>query len=173
MEIRVLTAEDAGEWWRLRLEALESDPEAFSAAAEDHRLLSLDEVRNRLGIGHDDQFVVGAWVDGRLVGMAGFFRERGPRVRHKGRVWGVYVTMEQRGRGVGKQMMQAVIERASAIKEIEQVLLSVAATQEAAVHLYRTLGFVPFGREPRALNVGGRFIDEAYLILTLKKASQD
>ena len=91
MEIRLLTRDDAGEWWRLRLEALESDPEAFSASAEDHRSLSLDEVRKRLGIGRDDQFVVGAWEDGRLVGMAGFYRETGPKVHHKGRIWGVYV----------------------------------------------------------------------------------
>jgi hypothetical protein len=54
MEIRILTAEDANEWWRLRLEALESDPEAFSASTDQHQRLSLEDVRNKLGAGAQD-----------------------------------------------------------------------------------------------------------------------
>jgi hypothetical protein len=60
MEIRFLTADDAAEWWRLRLESLERDPEAFSASAEDHQSLKLEDVRSRLGSGGDNFFVAGA-----------------------------------------------------------------------------------------------------------------
>ena len=49
MEIRALTADDATEYWRLRLEALQGDPEAFSASAEEHMSLPMDEVRRRSG----------------------------------------------------------------------------------------------------------------------------
>lgn len=59
-KIRFLIADDASENWRLRLEALENDPEAFSASEEEHRSLSLEEVRRRLGSQGGDQFVVGA-----------------------------------------------------------------------------------------------------------------
>jgi ribosomal protein S18 acetylase RimI-like enzyme len=41
----------------------------------------------------------------------------------------------------------------------------VATTETAAVNLYRSLGFKPFGREPRALRVEGKFIDEEYMVL--------
>jgi len=34
------------------------------------------------------------------------------------------------------------------------------------VSLYRSLGFELFGREPHALKVGGRFIDEEYMAMT-------
>jgi hypothetical protein len=44
MEIRLLTSDDASEYWRLRLEALEGDPEAFGFSPEEHRALSIDEV---------------------------------------------------------------------------------------------------------------------------------
>ena len=49
MDIRFLTANDASEWWRLRLEALEGDPEAFSSSVEEHHALSQEDVRRRLG----------------------------------------------------------------------------------------------------------------------------
>jgi ribosomal protein S18 acetylase RimI-like enzyme len=175
LEIRLLTTDDASEYWRIRLEALEGDPEAFSSSAEEHRSVSLDEVRRRLGAdGSGAFFVVGAFERGvsktdRLVGTAGFYRENGPKVRHKGHIWGVYVAPAHRGAGVGKKMMLLALERGAAVDGIEQVILSVAATQTAANKLYRALGFEPFGREPRALKIGERFIDEEYFILPPEK----
>ena len=167
-EIRVLTQEDVSEWIRLRLEALEVDAKAFSASLDEYRLLSLDDVKTRLW-SVPDAFVVGAFDDGKMLGMAGFYRDRGPKVRHKGRVWGVYVSSSRRGRGLGRQMMNALLERAAAIPGIEQVLLSVTSSQTAALALYRSLGFQIFGTEPRALNAKGEFIDEHYLVLPLRK----
>jgi ribosomal protein S18 acetylase RimI-like enzyme len=164
VEIRFLTPDDAGEWKRLRVEALECDPEAFSASLEEYRSLSVDEVKQRLWSA-GDSLVVGAFHQERLLGMAGFYREKGPKTRHKGRVWGVYVTPEARGKRVGRRMMETLLERCAGIDGIEQILLSVATTQVAAVSLYRSLGFEPFGREPRALKIGHRFIDEEYMVL--------
>ena len=98
-EVRVLTPEDASEWLTLRLEALEEAPQAFSASLEEYQSLSLDEVKKRLW-STPDAMVVGAFDNGKMTGMAGFFRERGAKSRHKGRVWGVYVTSSQRNRGL-------------------------------------------------------------------------
>jgi ribosomal protein S18 acetylase RimI-like enzyme len=169
MEIRFLTSDDAGEWWRLRKEALLGDPEAFSASAEEHESLGLEEVRKRLGSEDGEMFVVGACEDGRLNGMAGFYREKGLKSRHKGRIWGVYVTPATRSGGIGGRMMQAVLQRGSAIEGIEQILLSVTTTQASAVRLYRSLGFESFGCEPQALKIGERFIDEEFMILRVKR----
>jgi len=169
-EIRLLTADDAGEWLRLRIEALQGDPEAFSASLEEYQSLSLEEVKRRLWA-DGSAFVVGAFDGGRLEGMAGFYREKGPKSHHKGRVWGVYVTPARRGTGQGKRIMQVLLEGASAIPGVEQVLLSVAASQTAAIGLYRSLGFESFGREPRALKIGDRAIDEEYMILRMPRTS--
>ena len=170
-EIRYLTGNDASEYWRLRLEALEGDPEAFSASVQEHRTLSLEEVRKRLGSEGEDQFVVGALQGGRLIGTAGFYREKNLKTCHKGRIWGVYVTPARRGAGVGKRMLQTILKRAEEMNGLEQVLLSVAATQTAAFRLYCELGFEMFGCEPRALRIGDQFIDEQYLVLHMKNGS--
>jgi ribosomal protein S18 acetylase RimI-like enzyme len=170
IEIRLLARDDAGEWLRLRLEALRGDPEAFSASTEEYEVLSLEEVGRRLW-SSADAFVVGAFGGDRLVGNAGFFRDKGWKTRHKGRVWGVYVTPSRRGAGIAKTMMRELLKRAGAIDGIEQVLLSVAATQSAALGLYQSLGFKPFGCEPQALKIGERRIDENYMILLLGDSS--
>lgn len=169
VEIRVLEADDAGEWSRLRLEALQSDPEAFSSSAEEHQGLSLDEIKRRLGSGTRDSFVAGAFDGGRLVGMAGFHRETGLKSRHKGRVWGVYVTAAKRGQGLGRKLLEVVLERARSIDGVEQILISVTATQVAASALYKSLGFEPFGREPRALKIGDRFIEEDSMAMRVER----
>lgn len=169
MEIRILTADDAPEWWRLRLEALEGDPDAFSASVREHQKLSLEDVQKRLGMGSEDQFVIGTFERDRLTGMAGFYREPGEKNRHKGRIWGVYVTPKSRGTGLGRNLLQTVIDRARTIDGLEQILLSVAATQTRAAGLYRSLGFASFGCEPRALKIGDRYIDEEYMILNLPR----
>jgi ribosomal protein S18 acetylase RimI-like enzyme len=165
MEIRLLTADDACEWSRLRRESLEGDPEAFSSSAEEHQALSLEEVRMRLGSEATDSFVVGAFDDGSLIGTAGFYREKGLKVRHKGRVWGVYVTPQRRGEGIGRKLVQTALERGAEIEGVDQIIVSVATTQTAAASLYRSLGFQPFGCEPRALKIGERFIDEEFMVL--------
>ena len=167
MEIRLLTPDDASEYWKLRLEALQGDPEAFSSSAEEHHSLTLEEVSKRIGADDGDKFIVGAIENNQLAGTAGFYRGTGPKSRHKGHIWGVYMTPRLRGRGVGKRMMQEVLERAAAIEGVEQVLLAVTTTQTAASRLYRSLGFEPFGCEPRALKIGDRFFDEEYLVLRL------
>ncbi len=171
MEIRYLNADDAGEWLRLRLEALKGDPEAFGASFEEYQALSPEEVKRRLW-SNSAAFVVGAVEDGKLVGMAGFYRDQGLKSRHKGHVWGVYVTPAARGKKVGRTLMERVLERARTVNGIEQVLISVTSTQTAAMKLYTSLGFQAFGREPRALKIGDRFIDEAHMVMRLNQTTQ-
>lgn len=167
VEIRFLVAQDASEWRRLRLEALEGDPVAFSASAEDHQLLSDQEIGSRIA-DTGDSFMAGAFRGGRLLGMAGFYREKGVKSRHKGRVWGVYVSPPERSRGLARQILDKLMVRARGIEGVEQVLLSVTATQDAARELYRSLGFEVFGLEPRALKIGGRYVDEEYMFMLIK-----
>ena len=165
MNIRLLTPDDAEEWWRLRVESLKCDPQALSASLEDGQSLTVDDVRKRFNPDAENFFVMGAFEDAKLIGMAGFHRERSTKTRHKGRVWGVYVTPGSRGKGSGRKLLQALPDRAGSVDGVEQILISVATTQAAAIRLYHALGFKPFGVEPKALKVDGQFIDEEYMAL--------
>jgi ribosomal protein S18 acetylase RimI-like enzyme len=165
IEIRILTANDANAYWKIRLEALECDPEAFGASAEEHRALTVEDVAARLVPADPvNNFVVGAFDGERLMGTAGFYRDK-VKERHKGHVWGVYVTQEARGKGVGREVMRAVLQRAVRLEGIEQIMLAVGTARDAASKLYRSLGFESYGCERRALKIGDHYIDEEYMVL--------
>jgi ribosomal protein S18 acetylase RimI-like enzyme len=108
--------------------------------------------------------VLGAYADGRIVGVAGFRREIGPKERHKGIVWGVYVQPEARGQGVAASLIAAIIDAAREI--VEQLTLTVVQGNSAAIALYRRFGFQVYGVEPRARkNPGG---DKVLMVLDLQ-----
>ncbi|HKV92892.1 MAG TPA: GNAT family N-acetyltransferase [Candidatus Angelobacter sp.] len=120
---------------------LHNDPASFADSAEEHQTTTVETARKHLGAGDPaSNFVVGSFEDGKLMGTAGFFRRKNNKERHKGHVWGVYVSPEQRGKGVGKALMQEIIRRAREIEGIEQITL-VASAGLPAQKLYEAVGF--------------------------------
>jgi ribosomal protein S18 acetylase RimI-like enzyme len=168
-EIKILSQSDLKAFWQLRLRALQEEPESFEDAYEESVNMPEAEIARRLQYS-DDSFILGAFVPD-LVGMVGYYRRIGIKVRHKGLIWGMYVAKEFRGQGLAKALMQSAIERASGIAGLEQLHLAVSTHNTVARNLYLSLGFSSYGIETHAKKLGNDYTDRELMILRLMKSA--
>ncbi|MGO4387070.1 N-acetyltransferase family protein [Microvirga sp. 2YAF29] len=158
--IRPLTPSDAQAFREVRLEALATNPEAFGSSYEEEVDLPLETIRSRIPVAGQNA-IFGAFVGERLVGMAGFAVHNRVKASHKGVMWGVYVHADWRGYGLGRKLVQHVIEQAS--RHVIILEAAVGLNNDSARRTYHALGFKPYGIEPKALRVGDTFYDEELL----------
>lgn len=87
----------------------------------------------------EDNTVIVAERDDRIVGMAGLHRNKGRR--HHSAMLGISVDDNHRGEGIGKALLTALIDAADNWLGISRIELTVFTDNEAAITLYRKAGF--------------------------------
>ena len=75
----------------------------------------------------------------------------------------MYVSADVRQRGLGYQLVQAVLAEAQQHPELRLIKLTVTAGNDAAFNLYRRCGFIQFGLEPMAVRVGEAYFDKIHM----------
>ncbi|AYA38065.1 GNAT family N-acetyltransferase [Hymenobacter oligotrophus] len=148
----------------LRTDGLTRLPECF-------RVTPADDARRplRWAAYHPtaDEVIWGAFAGAALVGTVGFVREPLDKMRHKGLLRGMYVHPKAGRRGVGRALLREAIGFARQLPGLEQILLTLVATNAPARALYAAEGFVSTGIEPRAMKWQGRYFDEETMLLFL------
>jgi ribosomal protein S18 acetylase RimI-like enzyme len=166
IEIRRLRPADAVAYRELPLRGLREHPDAFTSSYEEEVDKPLDAILARLGDGAREA-VYGAFDAGALVGVVGIGREPRAKNRHKATVFGMYVAPERAGRGIGRRLLQRVVDEAMRMDGLDQLILTVTQSNAAARALYEKSGFRSFGVEPRAICVGDTHFDKNHMILFL------
>ena len=172
LQVRTLAEADLAAYKVLRDHVLAHHAEAFTSDAATEATRTAQSYSARLGSSANDTdadgFSLGAWRGDRLVGAITCERDPRSKVRHVGHIVGMMVTTDEQGQGVGRALLAALIERASADAELHQLTLSVTSSNERAVRMYERAGFTSYGSLPRAIRVAGRFFDKQLMHLELQ-----
>ena len=156
--------------WRdlraIRLEALRSEPAAYSASYEETLARPDEEWRQRLA--SDQSVHLLARVRGRPIGMVGGYLGSDEGDDSVAVVFGTYVTSAYRGRGIGRSLLTSLIDRLSAFPRITTIRLGVTETQEPARRLYASMGFQVVGKTEEGIVVGDRQYDELIMELRIR-----
>ncbi|MCI4358747.1 MAG: GNAT family N-acetyltransferase [Thermoplasmata archaeon] len=103
--------------------------------------------------------------NGRAVGLCDV-QPKGPQeTRHVG-VLGIVVARGQRGRGIGRALMQGAIDRCRG--KFELVELSVFENNLPARRLYESMGFRTWGTLPKGVKRNDRYINLVFMVSELK-----
>jgi len=143
VEIRPIRPEDAEAVYALRL--LPSVIDGTMATPSTR----IGDVRGRIeSFGPDDHTFV-AVVDGQVVGMAGMHVGSG-KVRHTASL-GMMVHDRFQGRGIGRELLEALLHVADNFLGLTRVELEVYPDNERAIRLYENCGFEHEGRKRKAV----------------------
>ncbi|MEG0259415.1 MAG: GNAT family N-acetyltransferase [Lysinibacillus sp.] len=87
------------------------------------------------------------------------------RVTHRGYLV-IGVHSDSRGKGVGKALFTYILEWAKQV-ELHRLDLTVITTNEAAVNLYKKIGFEIEGIKRDSLLIDGEYVDEYYMSILI------
>lgn len=164
-EIIEIPSAQSEKYKRFFMEGLVRDEESFriSPGDESNAPFPTD--------GLPDSFTLGAYLDGVLAGAVSFRREGRDRekLRHKGLLFRMYVHPEARGNGIARGLIEAVLERARALGDIERINLTVIAENAGAKRLYERAGFAVFATETEAIKWKGKYFTENQMAFRLSQ----
>jgi RimJ/RimL family protein N-acetyltransferase len=141
---------------------LPMEPDEFPYTVEEERKTLADAAASENCV-----FLV-AEAGGRIVGMCNAQGGKRRATRHAA-VMGVSVCAEYRDRGVGTELVRALVDWAKAGGVVKRIELQVYARNARAIHVYEKLGFVQEGRRRNAARDRrtGELIDDLVMALLL------
>ena len=115
--------------------------------------------RKRIAEPKVDEFMLVAFVDGKMAGNAGLHHAGNSPRRAHAMALGMAVRGEFQGRGVGTALMRALLQVADDWLHVFRIELTVFADNERAIALYRKFGFEVEGTHREYALRAGRYAD--------------
>ena len=171
MHIAVLTASDAPPYRALMLHAYEHAADAFTSTAAERAAEPMAWWNHRIANPAGTTIGFGAFEQQELVGTVALEFSSKPKTKHKALVVSMFVREPWRGKGVARALLAAAIGHCKSRGDIDVLQLDVTFGNEHATHLYKSLGFEPFGLEPMAILTPGGFRSKLHMWLHLAKAA--
>ncbi len=167
MHIVTLDTSHIAAYRGLMLEAYERAADAFTTTAAERRAEPESWWLKRIGSATGQATSFGAWDGDDLVGAVAIEYSVKPKTRHAALVLGMYVRPSHRAQGVGRSLMAATIAAALDRPAVRMLTLTLTEGNEAALRLYRSVGFCVWGIEPLAINTESGFKGKVHMSLAL------
>ena len=120
---------------------------------------SKERWRKMLAENSDADYLLLAFVDGTIAGHAGLHPwGKSPRRAHV-RMLGMAVQSRYQGQGVGKALMQALIDLADKWLPVTRIELTVFTDNQRAINLYKRFGFEVEGTHKAYALRDGKYAD--------------
>ncbi len=152
----------------MMLQAYAESPDAFLATVAERESQPEAFWLKRLDEGASaPECSFGAFEGDELLGSATLAFETRPKTAHKASLVGMYVQPTARQQGLGRQLVQAVLQAARSRPHARVVVLTVTDGNASAEALYARSGFRRFGVEPLAMQWQGRFFNKVHMACVL------
>lgn len=104
----------------------------------------------------------------KLIGIAGVDMQD-KASKHVG-VFGISIAKEQRGQGIGKLLMDKVLQEAEInIPQLRIVTLGIFANNQIAYEMYKKFGFIQYGSLPKGILRKGEYQDHHYMYKVIRE----
>ncbi|WP_342526598.1 GNAT family protein [Chryseomicrobium sp. FSL W7-1435] len=161
--IRLAVPEDAEAMLVIQQEVLKEEIYFVSSIEEFRQTVEGQRAWIQAKQDHPSEVLFVAEEVGEVVGWLVFQVDDRMKTRHTGK-FGVMIKPEARGKGYGKQLVQELINWASAHPEIEKISLFTFASNTRAIELYKKLGFVEEGRKLKEYKLAdGTYMDDVLM----------
>ncbi len=162
IKLMSLPAKEWEKFKEIRLEALKTNPTAFSSTYDDLLRYPDEKWQKQLEQAEkkNGSFFIFAFDGDKIIGMNGAYWQSKPTLKHVVEIFGVFVKPEYRARGIGKKLMEAVIDEIKKNPQFTKIKLGVNAENQAAFKLYLSCGLKIVGRLEKELKFGDKYYDE-------------
>ncbi len=156
--INHITQDSWADYEEIRHDMLFQDQSAFPPQAFNDLLSTEQDWRRRINNG----MVLLAYEGNTAVAMVrATFEDKTAVARN------MYTRPSHRGTGLGKLLMQDLIDRITSLHTIETIELEVEDTQLPAIRMYEKFGFREIGRVPEKRTIHG--VDTDGFMITMRK----
>ncbi len=140
----------------LRLLALKEEPQAFGSVYKIELGQSDSKWQERLQSYQEgkQQWMVFARFGKELIGMVGAWQSPDDMQNMQANLMATFVVPNQRGRGIGTQMLTLLIDEIKRSNRVSVLKLEVNPEKESAVKLYVKAGFQKMGEKQMVLGDG-------------------
>lgn len=140
VSIRQLTENDWREFSRIRLKALQTDPNVFGSNYEKELQMTETDWKRRFHPYDSAIFLV--FENEMPIGMTCIGVDRDDATKKSALLWGSWLAPEFRGKGLSKLMYQARIDWAKKHSTIERIIVSHRASNVASKYANQKHGFI-------------------------------